>query len=154
MATFFFLAMATSHLRVSARVSVLNLHSASKMPAALVIRSAKRRAAGAYETSDVRAPVPTVAPVPAAVPLTFNRLPLPWSCIAFRESTDNLSAINADSGDEGAFQFAQSTWAEFAPTGYPDRPIYATLAQQYTVALRLWQARGYSPWVTAPLCGV
>lgn len=148
MATFFFLAMATSHLRASTRVLIPNLHSVSRMPAALVIRSAKRKAAGAYETSAV------LAPIPAPVPMTFDRLPLPWSCIAFRESTDNLSAINAESGDEGAFQFAQSTWTEYAPTSYPVRPIYATLAQQYNVALRLWQARGYSPWVTAPLCGV
>ena len=84
----------------------------------------------------------------------FSDLPQPWSCIAWRESTDNAVAINPISGDQGAFQFALTTWAEFAPAGFPNQPIDATLEQQFEVALLLWQKQGFTPWVTASLCGV
>lgn len=84
----------------------------------------------------------------------FSDLPQPWSCIAWYESTDNTVAINPSSGDEGAFQFALTTWTEFAPVGFPFRPVDATLEQQFEVALLLWQNQGFTPWVTASLCGV
>lgn len=95
----------------------------------------------------------TVSSSPAGA-ITFEDLPVAWQCIAERESTDNPRAVNPTSGDEGAFQFALPTWAEYAPPGYPTHPIDATLSQQFDVALRVWQADGFSPWVTARLCGV
>ena len=94
----------------------------------------------------------TIATASVYQPLTFGDLPEVWQCIAMKESTDNLRAVNVSSGDQGAFQFAITTWAEYAPVGYPTEPVEATLAQQYTVALRLWQAEGFRPWVTASLC--
>ncbi len=99
----------------------------------------------------VAVPLAASAATPTA-PFTSADLPAPWSCIAFRESTDNLRAVNPVSGDQGAFQFALATWAEYAPAGYPAEPIGATLRQQFDVALLLWQADGFSPWETASLC--
>ena len=100
---------------------------------------------------------PRVVPVPQVVAsaplLTLQTLPWPWSCITFRESTWNLAAVNSASGDQGAFQFALGTWKEYAPSGYPSQPIQATLGQQLIVALRIAAVDGYSPWVTARLCG-
>jgi len=84
----------------------------------------------------------------------FSDLPHPWDCIAMRESSDRVVATNTESGDEGALQFALSTWLEYRPSGYPATPNEATLWQQYQVALRLEAVDGYAPWVTASLCGV
>jgi hypothetical protein len=62
--------------------------------------------------------------------------------------------VNPISGDQGAFQFALSTWREYAPAGYPEDPVDATLDEQFEVALAVWQADGFRPWVTAGVCGV
>lgn len=112
-------------------------------------------------TTDSLTPPVAGAPVfhPFGVPnesqtsVTFATLPWPWGCIAFQESTDSTTAVNPLSGDQGAFQFSLATWDEFAPAGYPTEPIEATLGEQYDVALLLWQARGFEPWVTASECG-
>lgn len=98
-------------------------------------------------------PVPKVAASAPSPPLTFQTLPWPWPCITFRESTWNLAAVNPASGDQGAFQFALGTWKEYAPAGYPSQPTKASLSQQLTVAKHIAAVDGYSPWVTARLCG-
>jgi len=84
--------------------------------------------------------------------LTFATLPAPWGCIASYESTNNLTAVNYQSGTEGAFQFMPSTWQEFAPAGYPSTPLNASLQQQLTVAEIVQANRGWGQWETAPLC--
>jgi hypothetical protein len=86
--------------------------------------------------------------------VTFQTLPAPWGCISYRESTNNLSAINPISGTEGAFQFAQSTWTKYAPAGYPSSPLGATLGQQLTVAKAVQVGQGWGAWESASLCGV
>jgi hypothetical protein len=88
-----------------------------------------------------------------AQPLTFATLPAPWRCIAYYESTNNLTAVNPVSGTEGAFQFAQTTWAAFAPSSFPASPLDASLSQQLTVAENIAAVQGFTPWETAPLCG-
>ncbi len=91
-------------------------------------------------------PPSLVAPTPT--------IPAVWQCIEYRESSNNIHAVNPESGDQGAFQFSLDTWRQYAPVGFPSEPIEATLDQQYEVALILWKARGFEPWETAPLCGV
>ncbi|WP_423782978.1 transglycosylase family protein [Ferrimicrobium acidiphilum] len=98
-------------------------------------------------------PVTPVTPVRSAPPLTFATLPAPWKCISYYESTNNLTAVNPVSGTEGAFQFAPSTWTEYAPASFPSSPLSASLSQQLTVAEIVAGARGFKPWETAPLCG-
>jgi len=104
------------------------------------------------------APVPPPAPqtpqtpIPAP-PVTFATLPSPWGCISYYESTNNLTAVNPASGTEGAFQFNPTTWAEFAPAGFPSSPLYASLGQQLTVAQIVQQNQGWGAWTTAGLCG-
>lgn len=92
-------------------------------------------------------------PAPPVTALTFATLPPPWGCIARYESTDNLEAVNPVSGDLGAFQFAPSTWAAYAPPGWPD-PLHATLYQQLVVAQAVQRGQGWGAWETAPLCGI
>lgn len=106
-------------------------------------------------TSPIRTFLDTLHPVVASpTPFSWTSLPIPWQCIAFRESTDNLRAINPVSGDVGAFQFALGTWNEYRPATYPSTPLLATLQQQYEVALAVEKKDGFSPWVTAKMCGL
>ena len=105
-------------------------------------------------SAPAKSPTPVSAPTQVAQPpLTFATLPAPWGCIAFHESTNNLTAVNYQSGTEGAFQFMPSTWQEFAPPSFPASPLQATLTQQFIVAKAVEAARGFGQWETAPLCG-
>lgn len=97
-------------------------------------------------------PTLVAAPMETVAQMTVSDLPPVWQCIAFYESTDRLTAVNPQSGDQGIFQFALSTWREFAPPGYPAEPIEASLSEQFDVALKLWQAQGFNPWETKSLC--
>jgi hypothetical protein len=84
--------------------------------------------------------------------MTFEALPQPWSCIAWYESTDNAMAINQSSGDQGAFQFALTTWETFAPISFPATPVDASLLQQYEVAQIVFSSQGSRAWETWDLC--
>jgi hypothetical protein len=58
--------------------------------------------------------------------------------------------VNPSSGDSGLFQFSTSTWeaviARAGGQGYPARALYASVAQQDTVAYWAWQQDGFGPW--------
>lgn len=85
---------------------------------------------------------------------TFSSLPRVWACITMRESSDMVRRSNPASSAKGAFQIKSFMWAKYAPTGYPSDPNYATLSQQYRVALRIFRADGFAEWETHALCGV
>lgn len=85
---------------------------------------------------------------------TFADLPPVWNCITKNESAYQVVDTNTKSGTQGAFQIEPSVWLEYRPLGYPDTPNAAILEQQYHVALLIWHADGFHPWVTASLCGV
>jgi len=87
-------------------------------------------------------------------PITFQALPRVWACIAHYESTDSTTAINASSGDAGAFQISQHMWDAYKSPTMPWWTPSATLAQQLSVAQTIQRAWGWSQWETAPLCGV
>jgi Transglycosylase-like domain len=74
-----------------------------------------------------------------------------FHCIAYgHESGGNPTAVNPSSGDSGLYQFATGTWqaviARAGGVGFPSRALYATVAQQDTVAFWAWQQDGFSPW--------
>ncbi|MHB1701339.1 MAG: transglycosylase family protein [Acidobacteriaceae bacterium] len=77
-----------------------------------------------------------------------------WGCIAHYESTDSTTAVNASSGDAGAFQISQHMWDLYKPPSAPWWIPSATLAQQLEVAKTIQRLWGWSQWETAPLCGV
>jgi len=131
------------------------------------LRAINRLIAASMPTPISQASTEQVAPVPPTVPptpmtlatqvtntVTFATLPAPWGCIVFHESTNDLTAVNYQSGTEGAFQFDPATWQEFAPPSFPASPLQATLTQQFIVAQAIEAARGFGQWETAPLCGV
>ena len=88
----------------------------------------------------------------SSIPSSISQASTWWQCIAFHESTDNLTAINPYSGDQGMFQDAISTWREYAPIGYPSEPIWANFQQQYYVNTLILKADGVRAWVTSSLC--
>jgi muramidase (phage lysozyme) len=74
-----------------------------------------------------------------------------FHCIAYdHESGGDPTAVNSSSGDSGLYQFATETWqAVIARAGlvdYPSRALYASVAQQDTVAYEAWLQDGFSPW--------
>ena len=81
-------------------------------------------------------------------------MPSSFACIAYYESRYEPTVINPTSGDAGVFQIAQSTWNEYRTPNDPWWIPSATPAQQLAVAERIQAADGWSPWVTAPLCGL
>ena len=100
-------------------------------------------------------PTPSkLTPQPLTTKQYLESLPNPWPCIADHESTDNPTAINPISGDSGAFSIAQSTWLEFGGLRYSWSPRWASVQDQYRIALRILAGQGWQAWVTAPLCGV
>lgn len=104
-------------------------------------------------TTTTTTTTPTTAPAPSTS-FTFANLPSVWYCITGYESSHKVIDTNPYSGDQGAFQFAISTWNAYKLPNYPTIPNAATLYQQYQVALRLEATDGYSPWTTHYLCGV
>jgi len=81
-------------------------------------------------------------------------MPSSFACIAYYESRYESTVINPTSGDAGVFQIAQATWNEYRTSNDPWWIPSATPAQQLAVAKRIQAADGWSPWVTAPLCGL
>ncbi len=73
-----------------------------------------------------------------------------WQRLRQCESGDNYS-INTGNGYYGAYQFDLSTWRSVGGTGYPHQ---ASPATQDALALKLWQARGWSPWACASIIGL
>ncbi len=73
---------------------------------------------------------------PASVQATF-------ACIRAHESDGNYGAVNGYSGAGGAYQFMPSTWASLGGSGLPE---YASAAEQDAMAVRAYEADGWSPW--------
>jgi hypothetical protein len=65
------------------------------------------------------------------------------ACIREHESNGNYGAVNASSGAGGAYQFMPSTWASLGGSGLPEN---ASAAEQDAMAVRLYEADGWSPW--------
>ena len=86
--------------------------------------------------------------------VTFASLPSVWSCITKNESSYRVHVKNPTSSAEGAFQIKSFMWDKYKSAGYPATPDEATLSQQYHVALKIFQADGFSKWETRTLCGV
>lgn len=111
-------------------------------------------------------PAPATIPAPppsAAAPMTAansgtvtghytipaNLAPI-FACIRHYESNNNY-AETANPNYRGAYQFAWSTWQELGQTG---DPAAAPAWLQDEMAVKLQQMDGWTPWETAPLCGV
>ncbi len=71
-------------------------------------------------------------------------LPDKWRRIGQCET--GLNWHHQNSSYEGAFGFAQQSWDNFKPAGYPDHASQATPWQQYQVALAIYNRYGYSGW--------
>ena len=74
---------------------------------------------------------------------------LNWDAVAQCESGGNWH-INTGNGFYGGLQFDYGTWLAYGGGAYAPRADLATKAEQITVATRLYDARGSSPW---PVCG-
>jgi hypothetical protein len=74
---------------------------------------------------------------------------LNWDAVAACESNGNWH-INTGNGYYGGLQFDYSTWLSNGGGAYAPRADLATREEQITVATRLYNARGTSPW---PVCG-
>lgn len=89
--------------------------------------------------------------VPVPVPFTVDDLPEPWRRVALCESSGRVDAVGGSRGQyQGLFQIEYPrTWV--AHGGDPDRsPTAATVAEQFEVALHIYEDRGWKPW---PHCG-
>ncbi|HEY4280775.1 MAG TPA: transglycosylase family protein [Conexibacter sp.] len=75
------------------------------------------------------------------------RVPAALQAIAQCESGGNPRAVSPDGTYRGKYQFDRSTWAAYGPAGDPAR---ASEAEQDRRALKLYAARGTTPW---PVCG-
>lgn len=71
------------------------------------------------------------------------RTPAILDSIARCESGGDPHAVSSDGTYRGKYQFDRSTWAAYGPAGDPAR---ASEAEQDRRALKLYQARGTSPW--------
>jgi hypothetical protein len=80
----------------------------------------------------------------AAAPARPSWLPRVWYAIGMCETGLNWSFYN--SGFQGAFGFARSSWDAFRPRGYPSEAHWATPWQQWMVALRIYHRYGFSGW--------
>jgi uncharacterized protein YabE (DUF348 family) len=74
---------------------------------------------------------------------------LNWDAVAQCESGGNWH-INTGNGFYGGLQFDYSTWLSYGGGQFASRADLASREQQITVATRLYNARGSSPW---PVCG-
>ncbi|HET8583731.1 MAG TPA: transglycosylase family protein, partial [Jatrophihabitans sp.] len=74
---------------------------------------------------------------------------LNWDAVAQCESGGNWH-INTGNGFYGGLQFDYGTWLAYGGGAYAPRADLASEAEQITVATRLYDARGSSPW---PVCG-
>ncbi len=73
-----------------------------------------------------------------------------WLRLRECESGNNYT-INTGNGYFGAYQFDLDTWHSVGGTGYPNQ---ASPATQDALALRLWQAQGWTPWTCAEIIGL
>lgn len=71
------------------------------------------------------------------------RTPAILDSIAQCESGGDPTAISPDGTYRGKYQFDRQTWAAYGPAGDPAR---ASEAEQDRRALKLYKARGTSPW--------
>ncbi len=74
------------------------------------------------------------------------RLPAVLVRIAECESGGNPRAVSPDGRYRGKFQFTRGTWKDYGGRG--DDPAEASERHQDRIALRLYRARGTSPWPT------
>lgn len=72
-----------------------------------------------------------------------------WERVANCESNGNWH-VNTGNGYFGGLQFDQSTWRANGGLAFAPRPDLASREDQITVARRLAERRGLSPW---PVCG-
>lgn len=99
------------------------------------------------QTANTTTPTPTTAP--PVIVWTPQTLPSPWSCIVFRESSDQ-NIVSPDGAHFGYFQFTISSWHEVGGVGLPTQ---ASLQTQFHFAKALQKLQGWRAWETAPLCG-
>lgn len=100
--------------------------------------------------SDAAVELPRMqAPTPAPV-LSVDDLPTPWRQLAACESSGRVDAVGGGGRWHGLFQIEfPRTWA--AHGGDPKvMPSAASVAEQWAVALHIYEDRGYKPW---PHCG-
>jgi resuscitation-promoting factor RpfA len=92
------------------------------------------------------------APLVAVIPLSASpagaATTATWDRLARCESGGNWH-INTGNGYYGGLQFSPGTWDAYGGNRFASNAHRATKAEQITVAERLLDARGWSPW---PAC--
>jgi resuscitation-promoting factor RpfA len=95
------------------------------------------------------ATVPLVAVIPlVGAPAASAATTSTWDRLARCESGGNWH-INTGNGYYGGLQFNAGTWRAYGGGKFASLPHRATKSEQITVAERLLDARGWSPW---PAC--
>jgi uncharacterized protein YabE (DUF348 family) len=87
--------------------------------------------------------------VAPAAPATSSSGGLNWDAVAACEAGGNWQ-INTGNGFYGGLQFDAGTWLSNGGGAYAARADLASRSEQISVATRLYNARGSSPW---PVCG-
>lgn len=137
--------------------------AAERAAAEQVAREQREREAAARAAQQKRAATssatrrPSLAPaVPttATPPRSGDPTAEQWAALRACESSGNYRAISSGGRFRGAYQFDQATWDHITRDVFPHLvgvdPAQASPADQDAVALRLYRARGASPW---PGCG-
>lgn len=113
--------------------------------AAGVIPIATTSSPAQSSTSDTGLP----AGAPSSSVSWENGLPSVMIQIAWCESRDEPTAVNASSGDAGLFQDSLTTWQAFGGQGLPQ---YQSPEYQAEINLRIYQADGTEPWTASEAC--
>lgn len=76
-----------------------------------------------------------------------------FHCIAYQhESGGDPTAQNPSSTASGLYQFLDSSWIDYGGGRFSSRAMYATVAEQDTVAWWAYQRSGFSPWTGDNAC--
>lgn len=128
----------------------------SQLAAAEAQRRAATERASSSSTASSGATSPATTPTPTAPSSSGQDLLLAdapayvvaaFHCIAYgHESGGNPEAENSSSGDSGLYQFNDGTWAANGGGQFASKAMYASVAEQDTVAYWTWQRSGFSPW--------
>jgi resuscitation-promoting factor RpfC len=107
-------------------------------------------------TTTIPIPVTTTTTIPISVTTTTTTQPVQsasvansatWNCIIWNESRGDPTAVNSSSGAGGLFQFLPSSWVAYGGLKYASLPEYASVSEQWDIALTAQAESGWTPWV-------
>jgi Transglycosylase-like domain len=147
--------------RIQEAGALAQLHNAAEEQAANAAVQAAEAAAPSPSTASNGPTAPatttTTPPADSGVDQLLADAPgyvvAAFHCIAYgHESGGDPTAVNPSSGDSGLYQFATGTWLANGGGQFASRALYASVAEQDTVAYWTWQHDGFQPWTGDDEC--